>query len=231
MKKLLVMSAALFLTLGLPATQVSAQGVLGKRTMELSFGHLLPSDSDLSKTDDTIVQLEAKINYPVIRNLDVFAEIGFSQLKGNFVGDFRDVTVEKRRIEAGVAYQFFPGEQVNPFVQGSAGYVSRKTDNPAGDEDIADGGTGIGVENEIAKKSETEGDFAFSFTGGVEFPFGGQFSASPTFTYRQVGDADDFIGGVGATGWFNQIIFAGVNVAYAFDAKDFSYAGTLGFGF
>lgn len=231
MKKLLVMSAALFLTLGLLASQVSAQGLLGKRYMDLTFGHLLPSDTDLSKTDDTIVQIEAKLNYPVVKNLDVFAGLGFSQLKGNFVGDFRDVVVEKRRIEAGAAYQFFPGQQFNPFVQGTVGFVSRKTDNPAGDEDVDDGGVGIGVENEIAKKSGTDEDFAFSFSGGIEFPFGGQFSASPTFTYRQVGDVDDFVGGIGATGWFNQIIFAGVNVAYAFDAKDFSYSGTFGFGF
>ena len=231
MKKLLVISAALFLSLGLLAAEASAQGLLGKRYMALTFGHLLPSDSDLSKTDDTIVQLEAKVNFPLIKNLDVFAGLGFSQLKGNFVGDFRDVTVEKRRIDAGAAYQFFPGEQFNPFLQGTVGYVSRKTDNPSGDEDIADGGAGLGIEDQIAKKSGTDDDLAFGFTGGVEIPFGQQFAVTPTFSYRQVGDVDDFVGGVGATGWFNQIIFAGMSVAYGFDAKDFSYAGTFGFGF
>ena len=223
MKKILVLTAALFLTLGLLASDSSAQGLLGKRTLSVSFGNLLPGNDTVSSIDDAVVQLDVTCNFPILKHLDAFASAGYSQLKGRFGTDeVLASTSEQKRIDGGVAYQFFPGQEFNPYVKASVGYVSL---------DAANNATGKAIPPWLPIGGGTENDLAYSFGGGIEVPFAGQFAATPSFTYSAIGDADDFIGGVKVNGWFNQVIFAGAGVSYGFNEGDFTYAGTIGFGF
>lgn len=220
MKKILALTAALIMTLALSASDSSAQGLLGMRTLSVSYGNVFPGNDVERKVDDALTQIGLTLNYPVLKNLDAFASLGYSQIKGTLPGDFLESTGEQKRVDAGVAYQFFPGQTFNPFVKGSLGYVS--TDRVSSDNQaIPRWPAGTGTEN----------DLGYSIGGGIEVPFASQFAASVGFNYQKAGDFDDFVGFVDMNGWFNKVLFAGLGFSYGMNEGDFAYYTSIGFSF
>ena len=220
MKKILALTAALFMTLALSASDSFAQGLIGKRTLAVSYGNTFPGDDVERKVDDALMQIGMTLNYPVIKNLDVFASLGYTQIKGTLPGDFTESTGEQKRVDAGVAYQFFPEQAFNPFVKGSLGYVS--TDKvSSGNQSIPRWPEGSGTKNELG----------YRIGGGIEVPFASQFAASVGFNYEKTGDFDDFVGFVEMNGWFNKVLFAGAGFSYGINEGDFAYNTSIGFGF
>lgn len=221
MKNILALTAALFMTLALFASDSSAQGLLGTRNLSVSYGNMFPGDDVLKRIDDAAMEIGLTLNYPVIKNLDVFASLGYSQLKGNLPGENMESNLDTKRIDAGVAYQFFPGQAFNPFVRGSVGYVSKSGANNSENQLIPGFPAG----------DKAEEDFAYGIGGGIEVPFAGQFAASMGFDYKKAGDVDDFVGFVDMNGWFNKILFAGLGFSYGLEAGDFAYSTSIGFSF
>jgi len=221
MKKILALTAALFMSLTLSAANSWAQGLLGNRYLSVSFGNLFPGNDQLREIDDSVAQIGLDFNFPVTKNIDIFAAAGYSKLKGSLPGDFLESTSETARFDAGVAYQFFPGQAFNPFVRGRVGYVNVDAVNNSDGQ----GTTGLPV------GGGNEGDVSYGVGGGIEVPFAGQFAASTGFDYKKAGDVDDFIGFVNMTGWFNKVLFAGLGFSYGLDQGDFSYNTSIGFGF
>ncbi|MHB8834123.1 MAG: outer membrane beta-barrel protein [Candidatus Methylomirabilia bacterium] len=221
MKKTLALTAALFMTLALCASDSFAQGLLGMRTLSVSYGNMFPGNDVLRRIDDASTQIGLKLNYPVLQNLDAFASLGYSQLKGNLPGENLESNLDTKRIDAGVAYQFFPGQAFNPFVRGSVGYVSKSGANNS-DNQLIPG---------FPEGDKAEGDVAYGIGGGIEVPFGGQFAASLGFDYAKAGDVDDFVGFVDMNGWFNKVLFAGLGFSYGINEGDFAYYTNIGFGF
>lgn len=221
MKKILIVSAALILSFGLLVSDGSAQGMAGKRYLAVSFGDMLPGNDDLNRVDDAVVQIRIVGNFPILQNLDLFALLGYGQAKGNIGTDFMESSSTTQRAEGGIVYQFFPGQAFNPFLRGTLGYVHLKSNNSD---------TQLGLPG-FPPGGGTTDDFAYSIGGGIEAPFAEQFSASPSLTYRMVGDVDDFIAAININGWFNKVIFSGLEFAYGLNDGDFTYLGTVGFGF
>jgi len=222
MKKILVGTATLLLTIGLLAPAGSAEGLFGKRYLSVGYGNLMPGDDRDKAFDDAVSTLRATVNFPVMEKLDAFASLGYAERKWYLdptAGRF-SYSAKTKRIDAGVAYQFFPEQAFNPFVRATIGYVS--TDSDYDGESV--------LAEELFPK-DTQNDFAYSVGGGVEVPFAERFSAAPGLRYEKTGDEDDFLGGFEVTGWFNETIFAGLGFEYGFDKGDFSYLGTVGFSF
>lgn len=221
MKKILALTAALFMTLALSASESGAQGLLGSRTLSVNYGYMFPGNDVVKKIDDAAMQIGLNLNYPVMTNLDVFASLGYSQIKGTLSGDLLESELRTKRVDAGVAYQFFPGQTFNPFVRGSLGYVSK--DGSSNSENQLIPG--------FPEGDKTENDFAYGIGGGIEVPFAGQFAASLGFDYLKAGDIDDFVGFVDMNGWFNKVLFATLGFSYGVEEGDFSYSTSLGFSF
>lgn len=224
MKKILALTAALFMTLALSASDSFAQGLLGTRNLSVSYGNMFPGDAALKGIDDSVMGIGLTLNYPVIKNLDVFASLGYSQIKGQLPGETLKSNLDTKRIDAGVAYQFFPGQSFNPFVRGSVGYASKSGASNSANQVIPG----------FPKGDKAEGGVAYGIGGGIEVPFAGQFAASMGFDYayaKSGDDVDDFVGFVGVNGWFNKVLFAGLGFSYGLDQGDFAYATSIGFGF
>ena len=221
MKKILALTAALFMSLALAASDSFAQGLLGTRHLSVAYGNMFPGDDVVKGIDDSVMEIGTTLNFPVIKNLDVFVSLGYSQIKGALPGETMESNLDTKRIDAGVAYQFFPGQSFNPFVRGSVGYVSKSGASNSANQTIPGFPTG----------DKAEGDVAYGIGGGIEVPFAGQFAANMGFDYASAGDVDDFVGFVGVNGWFNKVIFAGLGFSYGLEAGDFAYSTSIGFGF
>lgn len=213
MRRHLVLVAALAFALGVTAGGAMADegavtgGMLGKRHLSLTVGQLVPGDDIQRDKDDTILNLGANLNYPLHQNIDAFAAIAYTQMKGGLdAEDFTEIVTKSAMV--GALYHFFPGKAFDPFAKASLGWI--QTDELGAD---------------------LRDDYTLRVGGGVEVPFAGQFAARPAVEYRQVDKADDVFGMLDVNGWFNEVLFVGLGAAYGLDQGDFIYSGSIGFSF
>lgn len=220
-KKTFLAAAALLFVIGSFGTDASAQGLLGKGYMGVSLGQFISGEDVIKNADDGVMVFGIEGNYPVLKNLDVFASGSYSKLDGAAEGETLRVTVKTREVWAGATFHFLPETALDPFVKAAVGYVGYNRSNPYFNNDYT----------KTFGKDGTENKFGFSIAAGVDVPFAGQFSARPAVAYKLIDDMDDFGTTIDFTGFFNKNFFAGMNVGYWVDKGDLTYGTMLGFAY
>lgn len=212
-EKIIHITISAVLVLGIAVQSGSAQGLLGKRYIGFNISQTTPGDDDVKDIDDSILGLGVSINAPVNTNVDAVFSLGYSKLEGDFMGiDFEATSIG---FLGGLNYHFMPDKKVDPFVGIAAGLV--KTDAKA---------SYFGYE-----LSDDEDDFGITIGAGVEIDLNDQMSFRPNIGYVKAGDKDDLAAGIGLNVWFNESVFGGLAVSYAFDEGDVLYSAGIGFGF
>lgn len=194
-------------------SNVFAQGLLGKRYIGFEVGQVTPGDEWVKDVDDSILFFGGGFNIPLDSNVDFGISIGYSKLEGSWEGV--DIESTAKSLIGGIAYQFKPKQQINPYITFTCGIVSTE------------------VELSVPGFSlrEKDDDFGFSVGGGIEIELSSQSALRPNIDYVKVGDEDDFFMGLGLNFWFTDSTVGILAIDYGFDEGDLYYGIGIGFGF
>ena len=188
-----------------------AQGLLGKRYVDVGAAVAVPGDTVIRDIDSTVIEVGGSLNIPVQENLDFTASFVHSKLEGT--------TVENTAyaLTGGANYHFQPGEEFNPFLGASIGAHFSEVDGGA-----------VGLP---ARRDET--DFLFSLRAGIETLPGPQVSIRPTLHFVSIDADNDFVADFPVTFWFDQDqnFFGTLILGFGFEEGDLIYGGALGLAF